>query len=36
MFDLGSNKSMLFGSNSLKLSVLCDMNSEKTFYYSLV
>ena len=30
------NKSVLFGSNSLKVSVLCDMNSEKTFYYSLI
>ena len=30
------NKSVLFGSNSLKLSVLCDMNSEKTFYYILI
>ena len=27
---------MLFLSNSLKVSVLCDMNSEKTFYYSLI
>ena len=26
----------MFGSNSLKVSVLCDMNSEKTFYYSLI
>ena len=25
------NKSILFGSNSLKVSVLCDMNSEKSF-----
>ena len=30
------NKSILFGSNSLKVSVLCDMNSEKMFYYSLL
>ena len=30
------NKSVLFGSNSLKVSVLCDMNSEKTFFYSLI
>ena len=29
------NKSILFGSNSLKVSVLCDMNSE-SFYYSLI
>ena len=27
------NKSMLFGSSSLKVSLLLDMNSEKTFYY---
>ena len=25
-----------FVSNSLKVSVLCDMTSEKTFYYSLI
>ena len=30
------SKSILFGSNSLKVSVLYDMNSEKTFYYSLI
>ena len=30
------NKSILFGSNSLKVSVLCDMDSEKRFYYSLM
>ena len=30
------NKSILFGSNSLKVSVLCDTNSEKNFYYSLI
>ena len=30
------NKSILFVSISLKLSVLCDMNSEKGFYYSLI
>ena len=30
------NKSILFGINSLKVSVLCDMNSEKGFYYSLI
>ena len=30
------NKSMLFGSNSLKVWVLCGMNSEKSFYYSLI
>ena len=30
------NKSILFAGNSLKVSVLCDMNSEKTFYWSLV
>ena len=29
-------KSILFGSNSLKVLVLCDMNTEKSFYYSLV
>ena len=28
--------SILFVSNSLKVSVLRDMNSEKTFYYSLI
>ena len=27
---------MLFGSNSLKVSVLCDMNSEKSFYCNLI
>ena len=30
------NKSKLFSSNSLKLSLLCDMYSEKRFYYSLI
>ena len=30
------NKSILFDCNSLRVSVLCDMNSEKRFYYSLV
>ena len=30
------NKSIMFGSNSLKVPVLCDMNSEKSFYYSLI
>ena len=30
------NKSILFGSNSLELSVLSDMNSEKTFYRSFI
>ena len=29
-------KSILLGSNSLKVLVLCDMNTEKSFYYSLV
>ena len=27
---------ILFGCNSVKVSVLCDMNSEKSFYYSLI
>ena len=26
----------MFGSNTLKVSVLCDMNSGKGFYYSLI
>ena len=30
------NYSVLFFSNSLKVSVLCDMNSEKSFYNSLI
>ena len=30
------NKSILFGNNSLKVSLLCDMYSEKSFYYSLI
>ena len=30
------NKSILLGSKSLKVSVLCDMNSPKSFYYSLI
>ena len=30
------NKSILFGSNSLKVSLLCGMYSGKTFYYSLI
>ena len=30
------SKSILFGSNSLKVSVLCNENSEKHFYYSLI
>ena len=30
------NKSILFGSNSLKVSLLCDMYPEKNFYYSLL
>ena len=30
------SKSILFGSNSLKVSVLCDKNSEKMFYYCLI
>ena len=30
------NKSILFGGNSLKVSLLCDMYSEKSFYYSLI
>ena len=30
------NKSMLFGSNYQKVSVLSDTNSEKRFYYSLI
>ena len=30
------NKSILFGRNSLKVSVLYHINSEKTFYYSLI
>ena len=30
------NKSVLFGSNSMKVSVLWDVNSEKSFYYSLI
>ena len=30
------NKSILFVSNSLKVSVLCDMNYEKRFCYSLI
>ena len=30
------NKSIMFASNSLKVSLLCDMYSEKIFYYSLI
>ena len=30
------NKSILFGSNSLKVSLLCDMYPEENFYYSLI
>ena len=30
------NKSILFGCNSPKVLVLCNMNIEKTFYYSLI
>ena len=35
-FTWALNNSVLFGSNSLKVSLLCDMNSEKTFFYSLI
>ena len=30
------NKSILFGSNSVKVSLLCDMYSKKSFYYSVI
>ena len=30
------NKSLLLGINSLKVSVFCDMSSEKSGYYSLI
>ena len=30
------NNSILFGSNTLKVSVLCDMNSKKGLYYNLI
>ena len=33
---MSSENSVLVGSNTLEVSVLCDMNSEKAFYYSLV
>ena len=31
-----SNRSILQGSNSLEVSLLCDMYSENSFYYSLI
>ena len=33
---MSSEKSIIFGSNPLKVSVMCDMNYEKSFYYSLI